>query len=189
MQPLKIWQETFLLAELLLFAVRFRKLTFTNEMKLWSLQLCLRFKQSQLSPKYVFGASTGFEPMASALALQCSTRVSNIWLNQLSYEDPNVGSRAICWIHRTRERNETYKYYVNYGHIHLFQKTLSERTANGSCRTEIARPKGTVVSILMSSSRGAKLTTATQTPQICMFDNEKQSFCTLCTCIFHLLTF
>ena len=41
--------------------------------------------------------------------------------------------------------------------IHLFQKTLSERTANGSCRTETARPKGTVVSILMSSSRGAKL--------------------------------
>ena len=36
MQPLKIWQKTFLLAELLLFAVRFRKLTFTNEMKLWS---------------------------------------------------------------------------------------------------------------------------------------------------------
>ena len=31
--------------------------------------------------------------------------------------------------------------------IHLFQKTLSKRTANGSCRTEIARPKGTVVSI------------------------------------------
>ena len=25
--------------------------------------------------------------------------------------------------------------------IHLFQKTLSERTANGSCRTEIARPR------------------------------------------------
>ena len=31
-------------------------------------------------------------------------------------------------------------------YIHLFQKTLSERTANASCRTEIARPKGTVVS-------------------------------------------
>ena len=31
--------------------------------------------------------------------------------------------------------------------IHPFQKTFSERTANGSCRTEIARPKGTVVSI------------------------------------------
>ena len=34
------------------------------------------FKQSQLSPKNVFGASTGFEPMASAfnLALRCSVR-------------------------------------------------------------------------------------------------------------------
>ena len=31
--------------------------------------------------------------------------------------------------------------------IHLFQKTLPERRANGSCRTEIARPKGTVVFI------------------------------------------
>jgi len=46
---------------------------------------------------------------------------------------------------------------IIYIYIHLFQKTPSERTANGSCRTEIARPKGTVVSILMSSSRGAKL--------------------------------
>ena len=35
-----------------------------------------------------------------------------------------------------------------YIYIHLFQKTLSGRTANGSCRTEIPRPKGTVVSIL-----------------------------------------
>ena len=37
--------------------------------------------------------------------------------------------------------------HVSHGYIHLFQKTLPERTANGSCRTEIARPKGTVVSI------------------------------------------
>ena len=44
-----------------------------NEMKVWSSQLSLRFKQSQLSPKNVFGASTGFGPMASALVLQCST--------------------------------------------------------------------------------------------------------------------
>ena len=39
------------------------------------------------------------------------------------------------------------------------------------------------------SSRGAKLgstTTATKPPQICIFVNEKQYFC---TCIFHLLTF
>ena len=53
------------------------------------------------------------------------------------------------------QKAETELSAVSY--IHLFQKTLSERTANGSCRTEIARPKGTVVSILMSSSRGAKL--------------------------------
>ena len=32
-------------------------------------------------------------------------------------------------------------------YIHLFQKTLSKRTTNGSCPTEIARPKGTVVSM------------------------------------------
>ena len=31
--------------------------------------------------------------------------------------------------------------------------------------------------------------TTTKTPQICIFDNEKQYFCTVCTCIFHLLTF
>ena len=40
---------------------------------MWSLQLCLQFKQSQVSQKNVFRAATGFEPMASALALQCST--------------------------------------------------------------------------------------------------------------------
>ena len=31
-------------------------------------------------------------------------------------------------------------------------------------------------------------TTATKTPQICIFDNGKQYFCTHYTCIFHLLT-
>ena len=29
-------------------------------------------------------------------------------VHQLSYEDPYVGSGPICWIHRNRERNETY---------------------------------------------------------------------------------
>ena len=38
------------------------------------------------------GASTGFEPMASALALQCST--------SLSYEDPYTGGRPIYWVHQ-----------------------------------------------------------------------------------------
>ena len=49
-----------------------------NELKVWSSQLCLRFKQSQLSPKNVFAASTGFKIMASALALQCTTSVSSL---------------------------------------------------------------------------------------------------------------
>ena len=39
-----------------------------------------------------FGASTGFEPVASALALQCST--------SLSYEDPYTGGRPIYWVHQ-----------------------------------------------------------------------------------------
>ena len=33
----------------------------------------------------------GFEPIALVLAMQCS--------NQLSYEDPYIGSRPICWVH------------------------------------------------------------------------------------------
>ena len=37
--------------------------------------------------------------------------------------------------------------------------------------------------------KATSTTTATKTPQICIFDNKKQYFCTLCTCIFHLLTF
>ena len=41
--------------------------------------------------------------------------------------------------------NQSARRVLSEFNIHLFQKTLSERTANGSCRTEIARPKGTVV--------------------------------------------
>ena len=36
-------------------------------------------------PEKDFGTSTGFEPVASTLALQCSTK--------LSYEDPDIESR------------------------------------------------------------------------------------------------
>ena len=51
-----------------------------------------QFKQLRKSPKKKdFGASTGFEPVASALALQCST--------SLSYEDPYAGGRPIYWVH------------------------------------------------------------------------------------------
>ena len=53
-----------------------------------------QFKQLRKSPKKKrdFGASTGFEPMASALALQCST--------SRSYEDPYTGGRPIYWVHQ-----------------------------------------------------------------------------------------
>ena len=49
----------------------------------------------------------------------------------------------IPFIHSARLTVSTNSY------IHLFQKTLSERTGNGCCRTEIARPKGCVVSYLV----------------------------------------
>ena len=42
-------------------------------------------------PEKDFGTSTGFEPVASTLALQCSTK--------LSYEDPDIESRPICRAH------------------------------------------------------------------------------------------
>ena len=52
-----------------------------------------QFKQLRNSPKKkFFGASTGFEPVASALALQCST--------SLSYEDPYTGGWPIYWVHQ-----------------------------------------------------------------------------------------
>ena len=43
--------------------------------------------------------------------------------------------------------------------------------------------------VAVTSSETATTTTATKTSQICIFDNEKQYFCTLCTFIFHFLTF
>ena len=53
-----------------------------------------QFKQLRKSPKKRedFGASTGFEPITSALALQCST--------SLGYEDPYTGGRPIHWVHQ-----------------------------------------------------------------------------------------
>ena len=46
-----------------------------------------------------FGASTGFAPVASAFALQCSS--------PLSYEDPYNGKQANLLNSTTSERNET----------------------------------------------------------------------------------
>ena len=57
--------------------------------------------------------------------------------HQLSYEDPYVGSGQIYWIHRTREKNETYEHYVNHyenemkmwshSYIAVFGGTLGKR--------------------------------------------------------------
>ena len=52
--------------------------------------------------------------------------VSAAVLYQLSYEDPYVGSRPICGIHCTRERNETYEYYVNCRHTNEMKMWSSQ---------------------------------------------------------------
>ena len=90
----------------------------TNEMKMWSSQLWLRFKQSQIKPHKCF---RGFNRIRTH-----GLCVSAVVLHQLSYEDPYVGSRPIYWIHRTRERNETYEYYVNCGHTNEMKKWSSQ---------------------------------------------------------------
>ena len=79
----------------------------TNEVKMWSLQLWLRFQQSQIKPEKCFRGFNGIRTSGVC--------VSDVVLRQLNYEDPYVGSRPIYWVHRTRERNETYQYYVNCG--------------------------------------------------------------------------
>ena len=49
-----------------------------NQMKIWSSHLLDNFKQLSHEPENFSGDSTGFEPMTSAMPVQCS--------NQLSYE-------------------------------------------------------------------------------------------------------
>ena len=44
----------------------------TNEMSMWPSQWIAIQAIAKIARKKIFGASTGFEPMASALALQCS---------------------------------------------------------------------------------------------------------------------
>ena len=76
------------------------KLLNTNEMKKWSSQLWLRFKQSRIKPEKCFRDFNGIRTHGLC--------VSAVVPHQLSYEDPYVRSRPICWIHRTRDRNETW---------------------------------------------------------------------------------
>ena len=67
---------------------------------------------SQLSPKNVFWASMGFEGMASALALQCSTN----W----AMKTHTLGAgHGICWIHAMI--TPSFHLYVCSSHnIHMF---------------------------------------------------------------------
>ena len=84
-----------------------------SEMKVWSSQLWLRFKQSQLGkPEKCYRGFNGIQIHGFC--------ISAAVLYQLSYEDPYVGSKPICWIHHTRERNETYEYYEMF---HLYVRS------------------------------------------------------------------
>ena len=71
-----------------------------NEVKMWSSQLRLRFQQSQIKPEKCFRGFNGIRTRVLC--------VSTAVLHQLSYEDPHVAIRPIYWVHRTREKNETY---------------------------------------------------------------------------------
>ena len=68
--------------------------------------------------------------------------------------------------------------------IRLELGSLSKHDSDGS---ENVIWKCNFVSAIGSSA--TTTTTPTKTPLICIFDNGKQYFCALCTCIFHLLTF
>ena len=61
----------------------------------------------KLSPKNVFGASTGFKPVASELSLQCST---NWAMKTHTLGTANLLSWWYPW------KDETYQYYVSCEH-------------------------------------------------------------------------
>ena len=90
----------------------------TNEMKMWSSQLLLRFKQSQIKPEKCFRGLNRIRTHGLC--------VSTAVLNQLNYEDPYFGSRPIYWVHRTCERNETYQYYGNCRHTNEMKMWSSQ---------------------------------------------------------------
>ena len=82
--------------------------TSKNEIKMWSSQWWLRFKQSQSKPRKCVRGFNGIRTHGLC--------ISAAVLHRRVYEDSILGSRPIYWIYRARERNETYKYYVNCGH-------------------------------------------------------------------------
>ena len=62
------------------------------QMKVWSSQWWLQFKQLQINPKNIFRTLMGFEPIACTLALQCFTNLA-MKIHAL------IGSNLICWVH------------------------------------------------------------------------------------------
>ena len=61
-----------------------------NQMKIWSSHLLDNFKQLSHEPENFSGDSTGFEPMTSAMPVQCS--------NQLSYEVTQLRAGQFVWL-------------------------------------------------------------------------------------------
>ena len=72
-------------------------------------------------------------------------RLSNFW--RLKCEPHWMRSKRNRKCATNKRSGFCISWYETPNNIHLFQKTLSERTANGSCRTGIAWPKGMVVFI------------------------------------------
>ena len=67
----------------------------SNEMKMWPSQLWSQFTQMQIKPeKSIFGASTGFERVASAFALQC---LSNWAWRPIHWKQANLLSSPYAW--------------------------------------------------------------------------------------------
>ena len=117
----------------------------TNEMTVWSSQLWLRFKQSQLSQKNVFGASTGFEPMASALALQCSTnwamKIHTLGVRQfvefiIPWKEWNIW--ILCEL-RTYKRNEGVIIAVVSAIQAIAIKTDSVQSSSNTCKNYLQK--------------------------------------------------
>ena len=81
--------------EIILFPVQ--TMNFSNEMNMWPLQLNCNLSNYKAAQKF-FLASTGFKPLASAFALQCSTSCA---MKTIHWRQANLLSSSTC------ERNES----------------------------------------------------------------------------------
>ena len=69
-----------------------------NESEKWSSQWIFQFMQLEIGSLKKIQASTGFEPVTSALPVRCSTN----WAMK-----PHIGSKVNCRFPFSRERSET----------------------------------------------------------------------------------